>query len=170
MKVLMDDIGMQRSLKRITHEIVEKNKGVENVVLVGLVTRGVNLAERIAANIKMIEGVDVPVFPLNVGYWRDDEMKVAEKPEENYDFSGKKVIIVDDVLYKGRTVRAAMEGVIAYGRPKQIQLAVLVDRGHRELPIRADYVGKNIPTAQKERVSVKVASVDGVNQVILEGE
>lgn len=169
MKILMDELAMARSLKRITHEIVEKNKGTDNLVLVGIYTRGIHLADRIAENLKQIENVIVPTLGLDVGFWRDDELKKLEEPVIHQDLKGKKVIIVDDVLFKGRTVRAAMEGIIAHGRPSQIQLAVLIDRGHRELPLRADYVGKNIPTSFKERVYVQTKEADGIDQVVLQG-
>ena len=169
MKILMDELAMARSLKRITHEIVEKNKGTDNLVLVGIYTRGIHLADRIAENLKQIENVIVPTLGLDVGFWRDDELKKLEEPVIHQDLKGKKVIIVDDVLFKGRTVRAAMEGIIAHGRPSQIQLAVLIDRGHRELPLRADYVGKNIPTSIKERVYVQTKEADGIDQVVLQG-
>lgn len=168
MKVLMDEINIQRSLTRITHEILERNKGTDNIVLVGIKTRGEFLAKRVAENIKKFEGVDVPCFGFDIQYWRDDlEEKVSVRPDLSFDFLGKVVVVVDDVLFKGRTVRAAMDGIISYGRPKEIQLAVLVDRGHRELPIRADYVGKNIPTSLKETVKVLLNEVDDKEEVII---
>ncbi len=170
MKILMDELAMARTIKRITHEIIEKNKGIEDLVLVGLYTRGYDLAGRIVENFKLIENQTVPMIGLNVGFWRDDELKKINRPRLDLDFAGKKVIIIDDVLFKGRTVRAGMEGIITFGRPRQIQLAVLVDRGHRELPIRADYVGKNIPTSLAERVYVKTKETDGFDQVILQEE
>ena len=169
MKILMDELAMARSLKSITHEIIEKNKGTNNLVLVGLYTRGIDLANRVSENLKQIENVIIPTVGLDVSYWRDDELKKVAKPEIKEDFKGKIVIIIDDVLFKGRTVRAAMEGIIAHGRPAQIQLAVLIDRGHRELPLRADYVGKNIPTSIRERVYVQTKETDGVDQVVLQG-
>ena len=157
-----------RTLVRVTHEIIEKNKGVEHIILVGIKTRGENLAKRIAENIKRFEGIDVQTYGFDIRYWRDDIDKTGiEKPIMDWDVNQKTVVLVDDVLYKGRTVRAAMDGVMSYGRPQSIQLAVLVDRGHRELPIKADYVGKNIPTSQAEQISVRLDEVDGIEKVTL---
>jgi len=170
--VLMDTEGIRRALTRIAHEIVEKNKGVDNVVLVGIRTRGVPIAERLAENIEKIEGKKPPVGVLDITLYRDDLSTLAYQPivrptELPVDITGKIVVLVDDVLYTGRTIRAALDAVIDNGRPKTIQLAVLVDRGHRELPIRADFVGKNVPTSSKEVVSVQLQSTDEAENVIL---
>lgn len=172
-KVLLDGDGIRRGLVRISHEILEKNKGVENLVLVGIRTRGVPLAKRIAKNIEQIEGQEVNVGILDITLYRDDLSTVTQQPivhktEIDFDVTGKAVVLVDDVLYTGRTVRAALDAIIDLGRPAQIQLAVLVDRGHRELPIRADFVGKNIPTSNKEVIHVALKEIDGQDQVILQ--
>lgn len=166
MKNIIDESSLNRTLIRMTHELIERNKGVGNMVLVGILTRGVPLAQRISANIKQIEGTDVPVVSFDIRYWRDDlgDLKV-QKPSLDLDIQGKTVVLVDDVLYKGRTVRAAIDGIMSFGRPSCIQLAVLVDRGHRELPIRADVVGKNVPTSINESVRVLLKEVDGVDAV-----
>lgn len=165
-KVIMNEMEMMRALTRLSYEIIERNQGIENVVLVGIETRGIHLARRIAERIAQIEG-DIEVLSLNIKPYRDD----VEMPEESYDnkmdLSGKKVVLVDDVLFTGRSVRAAMDACIDHGRPAEISLAVLVDRGHRELPIRPDYIGKNIPTSKSERVSVHVKELDQVDQVII---
>lgn len=164
---IMDKEGIRRALLRITHEILEHNKDISNIVLVGIRTRGVYLAQRIAQNIKAIEGVDIPVQFLDVTPYRDDVTRELPKQNLHLDVANKNVIIVDDVLYTGRTVRAAMDALIDYGRPATIQLAVLIDRGHRELPIRPDYVGKNTPTSRKERVTVHLEEVDGKDEVLI---
>ncbi|SHI38771.1 bifunctional pyr operon transcriptional regulator/uracil phosphoribosyltransferase PyrR [Propionispora hippei] len=171
--VLMDAQGLQRAITRVAHEIIEKNKGVQDIILVGIRTRGVPLAERLAATIEKIEGVKVPVGILDITLYRDDLSTLSYQPIVHQtqipgDINGKKIILVDDVLYTGRTARAALDAVMDIGRAKVIQLAVLVDRGHRELPIRADYVGKNVPTASREIVSVKLSQVDGNDQVVIE--
>lgn len=164
----MDENSIARTLVRMTHEIIEKNKGVENLVLVGIKTRGETIANRIAQNIKYFEGVDVLTVGFDIRYWRDDIDKTGiNKPEYDLDLNHKTVVLIDDVLYKGRTVRAAMDGVMSFGRPQSIQLAVLVDRGHRELPIRADVVGKNVPTSTEESVKVSLQEVDGSEAVII---
>ena len=170
--VLMDSEGNRRALTRIAQEIVEKNKGVDNVVLVGIRTRGVPIAERLAENIEKIEGKKPPVGVLDITLYRDDLSTLAYQPivrptELPVDITGKIVVLVDDVLYTGRTIRAALDAIIDNGRPKTIQLAVLVDRGHRELPIRADFVGKNVPTSSKEVVSVQLQATDEAENVIL---
>lgn len=170
---IMDEVTMRRSLARMTHEIIERNEGVQDVVLMGVVTRGVSLAMILHENIQKFEGVAVPVGHLDITLHRDDlsnEEKQKRSQESVFpcDITGKTVIIVDDVLYTGRTARAAMEAVITQGRPKYIQLAVLVDRGHRELPIRADFVGKNVPTAKSENVQVRLMDNDGENAVYIE--
>lgn len=172
-KVLIDQDGIRRGLVRISHEIVEKNQGIENLVIVGIRTRGVPLAERIAANIEKFEGKKLPVGILDITLYRDDLSTIAEQPvvhktEIDFDVTGKVILFVDDVLYTGRTIRAAMDAIIDLGRPAMIQLAVLVDRGHRELPIRADYVGKNVPTSKKEIVHVYLDEIDGKDEVILQ--
>lgn len=170
--IIMDEQAIRRALIRVSHEIIEKNKGVGKVVLVGIRTRGVPLAERLAAEIEKIEDVKVPVGILDITLYRDDLSTLGYQPVVHQtqiplDISGKKIILVDDVLYTGRTVRSALDAVIDIGRPELIQLAVLVDRGHRELPIRADYVGKNVPTSRKEIVSVQLNDVDGTDKVVI---
>lgn len=167
---ILDDKSMKRALVRIAHEIIEKNKDVEDLVIVGIKRRGYPLAKRIAENIQKIEGKSIPVGSVDITLYRDDLSKKYDQPkieDENIavDVENKKVIIVDDVIYTGRTVRAAIDAIFHNGRPKMIQLAVVVDRGHRELPIRADYVGKNIPTSKNELVSVEVEELDGVDAV-----
>ncbi|MFV0552176.1 MAG: bifunctional pyr operon transcriptional regulator/uracil phosphoribosyltransferase PyrR [Anaerorhabdus sp.] len=169
MKEIVDAIGMSRSITRIAHEILEKNKGTDNLVLIGIKTRGEHLAKRLAEKINMFENVQVPTVALDINFWRDDEKKtIGEIPSLGIDLKGKIVILVDDVLYSGRTIRAAMDGIMYYGRPEEIHLAVLVDRGHRELPIRADYVGKNLPTSKKEIVSVKMVETDEIDSICIE--
>lgn len=163
---------MERCLIRISHEIIEKNKGIHNLALVGIRTRGVPLAKRIAKYIKEFEGKGLPVGLLDITLYRDDLSTIAEQPivhETKIDFhiSRKVLVLVDDVLYTGRTVRAALDALVDLGRPSAIQLAILVDRGHRELPIRADYVGKNIPTSRRELVDVSLEEVDGEDEVLL---
>ena len=167
---------MRRALKRMSHEILEKNNGAENLVLLGIRRRGVPLAEAIAANILDIEGVEVPVGALDITFYRDD-LSIANPDEKDpiinsvksedvpFSVAEKTVVLVDDVIFTGRTVRAALDACSAYGRAAKIQLAVLIDRGHRELPIRPDYVGKNIPTSLSERVSVEVMSIDACEGV-----
>ena len=157
---------------RISHEILEKNKGIENIVLVGIRSRGVPIAGRIADSIEQIEGVRPPVGILDITLYRDDLSKLSYQPIVRpttmpVDLDGKIVVLVDDVLYTGRTIRAALDAVMDMGRPKAIQLAVLVDRGHRELPIRADYVGKNVPTSSRESVSVQLEDIDGDEKIVI---
>lgn len=169
---LLDDKGIKRSLIRIAHEIIEKDKGGENIALVGIKTRGVPIAERIAEFIKEFEGVEVPVGVLDITLYRDDLVPKYEQPNLNendifFDVKDKIIVLVDDVIFTGRTVRAAMDAIIRMGRPKSVQLAVLVDRGHRELPIRPDYVGKNVPTSTSEIVNVKLLETDGEDRVII---
>ncbi len=171
---IMDEKAMGRAITRIAHEIIEKNKGVKDVVLIGIQRRGVPLAERIAAKIKEVEDVKVPVGILDITLYRDDLSLLSEHPVINgtdIDFSitGKKIVLVDDVLYTGRTVRAAIDAIMDLGRAKMVQLAILIDRGHRELPIRADFIGKNVPTSKNEVVHVKVDKFDGVNEVVISG-
>lgn len=173
-KEIMDAMAMKRALTRITYEIIERNKGVEEIVLIGIKTRGVYLARRIADRLKQLEGIDIPVGELDIAAYRDDihDIKAHERTVDQnlieLDLEGKKVILVDDVLFTGRTIRAAMDAVMDVARPSQIALAVLVDRGHRELPIRADFVGKNIPTAQNEKINVFVNEIDDEDLVSLE--
>lgn len=167
---LLDDKSMKRALVRIAHEIIEKNKDVDDLVIVGIKRRGYPLAKRIAKNIQDIEGKLIPVGSVDITLYRDDLSKKYDQPKIkddniNVDVENKKVIIVDDVIYTGRTARAAIDAIFHNGRPNMIQLAVIVDRGHRELPIRADYVGKNIPTSKNELVSVEVEELDGVDSV-----
>ena len=171
--MLMDEAAVRRALARITHEIVERNCGADDLVLLGIRRRGVPLARMLSDNIARFEGVEVPVAELDVTLHRDDidpARKAAMHPAPlslPFDISGKTVIMVDDVLFTGRTARAAMDAIFSLGRPRSLQFAVLIDRGHRELPIRADYVGKNVPTSMKERVHVQVEEYDGANAVLL---
>ncbi len=169
---IMDEKAMGRAIARISHEIVERNQGVQNLVLVGIRKRGVPLAKRIQANLKEYEGVEVPLGVLDITLYRDDLQQIGPAPivrstEIPFDISDKIVVLVDDVLFTGRTVRAALDELIDFGRPRVIQLAVLVDRGHRELPIRADFVGKNLPTARKEVVKVNVLEEEGFDGVAI---
>jgi len=171
---LMDDAEIRRATTRIAHEILERNKGAEGVVLVGIAARGDDLARRLAEELRRIETANVPVGALDISFYRDDIGLRKEAPEVHetrigFDISGCTVVLVDDVLYTGRTIRAAMDALVDFGRPKAIQLAVLVDRGHRELPIRADYVGKNVPTRKDEIVRVMLREVDGEDAVIVGG-
>ena len=170
--VIMDEAAVLRSMKRITHEIIEKNNGTGNVVLLGIHRRGMPLAAILKENIRDFEGTDVPLGSIDISLYRDDLTQLSDLPEAGStvipcDISDRTVILVDDVIYTGRTVRAAIEAVFHYGRPRAIQLAVLIDRGHRELPIRPDYVGKNIPTSHSEIVSVMVDEYDGKTGVVL---
>jgi pyrimidine operon attenuation protein/uracil phosphoribosyltransferase len=169
---LMDKDAVMRTLRRISHEIIEKNKGCENLCLVGILRRGVPLAEIIAENIKMFENVDVNVGVLDISLYRDDISELGDQAKVNatkidFDINGKKIVLVDDVLFTGRTVRAAMDALISIGRPSKIQLAVLVDRGHRELPICANFTGKNLPTSHTEMIKVSVDKFDNKTQVDL---
>ncbi|MBR7093155.1 MAG: bifunctional pyr operon transcriptional regulator/uracil phosphoribosyltransferase PyrR [Clostridia bacterium] len=169
---LMDETAVLRSLARITHEIIEKNRGADNLCLLGIRRRGVPIAEHIAANILRFEGVDVPVGYIDITLYRDDlsemtDLPVAAESHIPCDLKGKTVILTDDVIYTGRTVRAAIEAVFANGRPGAIRLAVLIDRGHRELPFRPDFVGKNIPTSHSEMVQVELPPYDRATRVLL---
>jgi len=171
---ILDEQSINRALTRIAHEIIERNKGIEECILVGIKTRGAFLAKRLAERIESIEGKAIKTGELDITLYRDDlslkndsEEALVQQVDITHDVTDKKVILVDDVLYTGRTVRAAMDAVMDLGRPAQIQLAVLVDRGHRELPIRADYVGKNIPTSSSERIVVKVTETDGIDAVTI---
>ncbi|WP_203269600.1 bifunctional pyr operon transcriptional regulator/uracil phosphoribosyltransferase PyrR [Streptococcus uberis] len=160
-KEIVDDVTMKRAITRITYEIIERNKSLDNLVLAGIKTRGVYLARRIQKRLKQLEGIELPIGELDIKPFRDD-MKVEEDTTDMpFDINGKDVILVDDVLYTGRTIRAAIDNLVSLGRPARVGLAVLVDRGHRELPIRADYVGKNIPTSSIEEIVVEVIEVDG---------
>jgi pyrimidine operon attenuation protein/uracil phosphoribosyltransferase len=169
---ILDYDGIRRSLTRIAHEVVEKNKGIDGIILVGIRRRGVPLAERLADLINQVEGARPPVGKLDITLYRDDLTALSDQPvvhgtELPVDIAGKKIVLVDDVLYTGRTVRAALDALVDLGRPQYIQLAVLVDRGHRELPIRADYIGKNVPTANREFIHVKLKEVDGEDRVVI---
>jgi pyrimidine operon attenuation protein/uracil phosphoribosyltransferase len=172
--LILDKAGIDRAITRIAHEILEKNKGAKDLVLVGVQKGGIHIARRLASRIKGIEGLEPPVGCLDITKYRDDLATRKSQPapqvtDISFDIREKILVLVDDVLYTGRTIRAALDGIMDYGRPKRIQLAVLVDRGHRELPIRADYVGKNLPTSSKEKVEVMLAE-DGLEEkvVILE--
>lgn len=170
--IIMNEEAIRRSIKRIAHEIIEKNKGTEKIVLVGIRTRGVPLAHRIADAIHEIEDVNIPVGILDITLYRDDLSTLGYQPivhatEISADITGKSVVLVDDVLYSGRTIRAAMDAIVDFGRPKNIRLAVLIDRGHRELPIRADFVGKNVPTAHKEEICVFLKESDQDERVVI---
>ena len=169
---ILDQEGINRAIVRIAHEIIEKNKGTVGLCIVGIRNRGVYLAERIAECVKKIEGVNIPTGALDITLYRDDlalasGQPLVRKTEIDFDINDKNLVLVDDVLYTGRTIRAALDALIDFGRPKSIQLAVLVDRGHRELPIRADFVGKNIPTSNKESVEVKLEETDGIDEVVI---
>jgi len=171
-RTLLSAEDMQRALVRVAHEIVERNKGAKDLVLVGMQTRGVPLARRLATAIQSLEGINVPVGSLDISLYRDDLSSLSLKPTVHrtdipVDITDKQIILVDDVFYTGRSIRAAMDALIDLGRPQSIQLAVLVDRGHRELPIRADYVGKNIPTSKNEEIKVDIKEVDGEDKVII---
>lgn len=172
-KEVVDEVTMKRALTRITYEIIERNKGVQDIVLIGIKTRGIFIAQRIAERLKQLEHIEVPVGELDITLYRDD-VKVSEaEPELHssdipFSIEGKEVILVDDVLFTGRTIRAALDAVIDLGRPNRISLAVLVDRGHRELPIRADYVGKNIPTALTEEIVVEMEENDGQDRILIQ--
>lgn len=169
---ILDKEGIERAIKRIAHEILEKNSEKNILAVVGIKYRGAFLAERLAKEIKNIENIDVPIGALDITLYRDDLTQIAEQPivhstEINFDIHGKNIILVDDVLFTGRTVRCALDELIDFGRPKRIQLAVLVDRGHRELPIRPDYVGKNVPTSLDELVEARLVESDGVDEVVI---
>jgi pyrimidine operon attenuation protein / uracil phosphoribosyltransferase len=172
--IVLDEQAISRALTRIAHEIIEKNKGIEDCVLIGIRTRGIFLADRLAKRINQIEGKEIELGELDITLYRDDLSKKSNDGEPivkgsdiPVNITDKKVILVDDVLFTGRTVRAAMDALVDLGRPSQIQLAVLVDRGHRELPIRADFVGKNVPTSQSEKITVTLTEVDQVDQVTI---
>jgi pyrimidine operon attenuation protein/uracil phosphoribosyltransferase len=169
---ILDQEGVNRAIMRIAHEIIEKNKGIAELCIVGIRNRGVYIAQRIAESIKKIEGAEVLTGALDITLYRDDlalasGQPLVRKTEIDFDINDKNLVLVDDVLYTGRTIRAALDALIDFGRPRSIQLAVLVDRGHRELPIRADFVGKNIPTSKKESVEVHLQEADGSDEVLI---
>ncbi len=173
--LILDKAGIDRAMTRIAHEILEKNRGAKELVLVGIQRGGVHLAKRLASKIKQIEGVEPPVGSLDITMYRDDlatrkSQPVPQATDITFDIQDRIMVLVDDVIYTGRTIRAALNSVMDYGRPKRIQLAVLVDRGHRELPIRADYVGKNLPTSAKEKVEVMLVEDGGEEKVVILGE
>ena len=170
--MVLDAQGVERALARITHEILERNKGVANLVFIGVRSLGVEIAERLAAKAAAIEGVQVPSGIIDITLYRDDLSRAAQQPAVQgtdipFPIDGRQVVLVDDVLFTGRTVRAALDALMDLGRPRSVQLAVLIDRGHRELPIRADYVGKNLPTAANESVQVRLRERDGCDEVVL---
>jgi len=169
--IILDEKSIQRATTRIANEIIERNKGIKDIILAGIRTRGCPFAERLAKKIEEIEGETVPVFSLDITLYRDDLTEISDQPIVNNDFDfdikEKTIILVDDVIYTGRTVRAALDALVEKGRPSRVQLAVLIDRGHRELPIRPDYVGKNVPTSKSENVKVNFKEIDGIDQVII---
>jgi pyrimidine operon attenuation protein/uracil phosphoribosyltransferase len=171
-KIVMSSQDIRRSLARIAHEIIERNKTTEHLILVGMRTRGVPLANRLAANMGNLEKTTIPVGVLDISFYRDDlsslnQVPTVQRTDIPFNIDDKSIILVDDVLYTGRSIRAAMDALIDLGRPRSIQLAVLVDRGHRELPIRADYVGKNIPSAREEEIKVRLVETDGMDEVVI---
>ena len=171
--VILDEKKINRALTRIAHEILEQNPSAESLVVIGIITRGAYLAKRIAAIIENLEGVKVPVGLMDIGLYRDDvhsklDQPIVERTEILFDVVDRNVILVDDVLYTGRTVRAALDQIVDFGRPSTIQLAVLIDRGHRELPIKADYVGVNIPTAKEDQIILHVGEKEGIDEVLLQ--
>jgi pyrimidine operon attenuation protein/uracil phosphoribosyltransferase len=175
MPVVVDAHRMSRSLARMAHEIVERNRGVDELALIGIRTRGVPLAKRLAAAVREITGVDVPVGMLDITLYRDDLMRHAVGPQPvvrltdiPFSIDDRRILLVDDVLFTGRTIRAALDALIDFGRPRAIQLVVMVDRGHRELPIKADYVGKNLPTSLTQSVRVRLQEIDGLDEVVLQ--
>lgn len=169
---LMDEAAIKRAVMRISHEIIERNDGLDNVCLIGIQRRGVPMAKMIRDNLKTVEGVDVPLGIIDITFYRDDLSNLNAHPVVNgthipFDTFGKKIVLVDDVLYTGRTIRSAIDAIFDMGRPAAIELAILIDRGHRELPIRADFIGKNVPTSKSEKIHVEFEEVDGKNQVLL---
>jgi pyrimidine operon attenuation protein / uracil phosphoribosyltransferase len=177
MPQVMDADRMSRALTRIAHEILERNRGLDEIALVGIRTRGVPLARRLARSLKEINGDDVPTGALDITLYRDDLMRnavgpqpVVRRTEIPFSIDDRKILLVDDVLYTGRTIRSALDALIDFGRPRGIQLVVMIDRGHRELPIKADYVGKNLPTSARQSVQVRLQEIDGADEVVIEGE
>jgi pyrimidine operon attenuation protein/uracil phosphoribosyltransferase len=177
MPQVMDADRMSRALIRIAHEILERNRGLDDLALVGIRTRGVPIAKRIARALKEINGDDVPTGALDITLYRDDLMRhavgpqpVVRRTEIPFSIDDRRILLVDDVLYTGRTIRAALDALIDFGRPRAIQLIALVDRGHRELPIKADYVGKNLPTSLRQSVQVRLQEIDGTDEIVIEGE
>jgi len=177
MPQVMDADRMSRALTRIAHEILERNRGLDELALVGIRTRGVPIARRIAQALKEINGDDVPTGALDITLYRDDLMRhpvgpqpLVRRTEIPFSIDDRKIMLVDDVLYTGRTIRAALDALIDFGRPRMIQLIALVDRGHRELPIKADYVGKNLPTSLRQSVQVRLQEIDGTDEIVIEGE
>ena len=173
--LILDKTGIDRALTRVAHEILEKNRGAKDLVLVGIQRGGVHLAKRLAAKLREIEKIEVPVGSLDITMYRDDlttrkSQPVPQATDIPFDIQDKVMVLVDDVIFTGRTIRAALNSIMDYGRPRRIQLAVLVDRGHRELPVRADYVGKNLPTSGKEKVEVMLAEDGGEEKVVILGE
>jgi pyrimidine operon attenuation protein/uracil phosphoribosyltransferase len=173
----MDADRMSRSLTRIAHEIVERNRGIDDLALVGIRERGVPLARRIAVELNRISNTDVPTGALDITLYRDDLMRQAVGPQPlvrstdiPFDIDNRVILLVDDVLYTGRTIRAALDALIDFGRPRAIQLVVLIDRGHRELPVKADYVGKNVPTSRRESIQVRLQEVDGHDEVVIQSD
>ncbi|OFI47730.1 bifunctional pyr operon transcriptional regulator/uracil phosphoribosyltransferase [Floricoccus tropicus] len=169
-KEITDEITMKRAITRITYEIIERNKDLDNLVIVGIKTRGVYIAKRIQERLKQLENIDIPLGELDTNPFRDDKKTDEDTTSIPVDITGKEIILVDDVLYTGRTIRAAIDALVSLGRPSKVSLAVLVDRGHRELPIRADYVGKNIPTSRDEEIIVTVSEVDGEDSIKIRKE
>lgn len=165
--VIMDEIAIKRAISRISNEILEKNKGSKDLILLGIVSRGEDIAKRISSKINEIENTSIHVYAINPSNFRDDK-KMSREIDLDVDITDKTIILVDDVLYTGRTVRAALDAILSVGRPKAIRLVVLVDRGHRELPIRPDFVGKNLPTSNRENVIVEIVEVDGKDSVFIE--
>jgi pyrimidine operon attenuation protein / uracil phosphoribosyltransferase len=177
MPLVMDADRMSRALTRIAHEILERNRGLNEIALVGIRTRGVPLARRLARSLQEINGDAVPTGALDITLYRDDLMRqpvgpqpVVRSTEIPFSIDDRKILLVDDVLYTGRTIRSALDALIDFGRPRGIQLVVLIDRGHRELPIKADYVGKNVPTSMRQSVQVRLQEIDGADEVVIEGE
>ena len=172
-ETVLDKKGINRAITRISHEILERNNGAESLVIIGILTRGADIAKRIASKIKEIEGVDIPVGLMDINLYRDDvhqklDQPIIQRTEILFDVVDRNLILVDDVLFTGRTIRAALDQIIDFGRPRSIQLAVIIDRGHRELPIRPDYVGKNIPTSKDDRVMVKLSERDEDDSVFID--
>lgn len=166
--IIMDEIAIKRAISRISNEIIEKNKGIDNIILIGIIRRGENLASRIARKIEEIEGIKIDVIPIDITNFRDDIDFKDNVEKLNIPLDNKIVILVDDVLFTGRTVRAAIDAILYSGRPKRIELVTLIDRGHRELPIRPDFVGKNVPTSISEKVVLNLSEIDEKDQVYIE--